>query len=141
MVTSVRSWCYACQILVLQNNNNNSVDDCDGREIHKPRFPYKPWKQRLPRSYNKVRTYNIIPSRRRFCHVLPFFKTVQREKIVLGLLYIVSCSRETCNFWHNIVDEKKTNFFWGGDSYRWYNDISCICDVERKTTVILILII
>jgi len=52
MVTSVRSWCYACQVLVLQRHDGSGVGDDD--RVHEPRFPYKPWKQRLPRSYNKV---------------------------------------------------------------------------------------
>jgi len=53
MVTSVRSWCYACQVLVLQRHDGSGVGDDD--PVHEqPRFPYKPWKRRLPRSYNKV---------------------------------------------------------------------------------------
>uniref|UniRef100_A0A1B6CQV9 EF-hand domain-containing protein n=1 Tax=Clastoptera arizonana TaxID=38151 RepID=A0A1B6CQV9_9HEMI len=42
----VRSWCYACQVLLLQNGT-----DLDGHTS--PKFPYKPWKHPRPRSYNK----------------------------------------------------------------------------------------
>lgn len=42
----VRSWCYACQVLFLQNGIDH--------EDEGPRFPYKPWKHPRPRSYNKV---------------------------------------------------------------------------------------
>lgn len=35
---------------MLQRHDSGVEDD----PVHEPRFPYKPWKQRLPRSYNKV---------------------------------------------------------------------------------------
>ncbi|PSN36307.1 Serine/threonine-protein phosphatase 2A regulatory subunit B'' subunit beta [Blattella germanica] len=49
MVQNVRRWCYACQVLVTQRNENGDDGTSNG-----PRFPYQPPLHRLPRSYNKT---------------------------------------------------------------------------------------
>lgn len=41
-------------MLILQNGTD---------EVVVPRFPYKPWKSRRPRSYNKVRCYKYYTTR------------------------------------------------------------------------------
>lgn len=85
-----RPWCYACQILILQNNNNI-------KEVT-PRFPYKPWKCRRPRSYNKVKF--LIEKKSKITKIFIFHCTYWP--------WLVSIE----GYFHSVLHEKIDSHFW-----------------------------